>query len=70
MPFGKILSDILPTYYGAHPDFAKVDWTKTRWMLDDEDFVPAAEKSLQENGIGHKSCLRFWTPGLNGIQRS
>jgi phenol hydroxylase P4 protein len=70
MPFGAILGEILPTYYGMHPEFAKIDWTKVKWTVDDRDFTPDPAKSLKENGIGHKSLIRFWTPGLKGFQGS
>jgi phenol/toluene 2-monooxygenase (NADH) P4/A4 len=41
-----------------------------RWTLDGEDFVPDMEASLGDQGIGHKSLLRFWTPGLDGLGES
>jgi phenol hydroxylase P4 protein len=41
-----------------------------RWTLDGEEFVPTwTEKSLGDQGIGHKSLLRFWTPGLDRRRR-
>ncbi|MAM09296.1 MAG: phenol hydroxylase [Rhizobiaceae bacterium] len=67
MPFGAILSQILPTYYGMHPDFKKIDWSAVRWTIDGKEAHPDPEKSLAENGIGHKSLIRFWTPGLSGV---
>lgn len=70
MPFGGILEQILPTYYGAHPDFARIDWASVKWMLDGAAFTPDPAKSLADQGIGHKSVLRFWTPGLNGYKGS
>lgn len=70
MPFGAILDEVLPTYYGMHPDWKEVDLAKARWTLDDEEFQPDPEKSLKDLGVGHKSLLRFWTPGLTGYQGS
>ena len=67
MPFGALLKDVLPAAYGVHPDFAQIDWAAAQWQLDGKSFVPDQEKSLADNGIGHKSLLRFATPGLSGI---
>ncbi len=67
MPFGALIQEIIPTFYGAHPDFEKIDWDQVRWQIDGKDVTPDPEKSLEDNGIGHKSLIRFWTPGLNGV---
>lgn len=67
MPFGVVLSDLLPQFYGIHPDWQKIDWSVARWELDRVPFTPDPAKSLQEHGVGHKSVLRFTTPGLTGI---
>ena len=56
--------------FGAHPDFAKIDWTQTEWLKSGKPWKPDAEKSLAENGLGHKDVIRFRTPGLNGLQGS
>ncbi|HVI52850.1 MAG TPA: phenol hydroxylase subunit P4 [Candidatus Sulfotelmatobacter sp.] len=70
MPFADLINQILPTYYGMHPDFARISWPAVRWSLDGKPLAPALDKSLKQNGVGHKSCLRFWTPGLNGVKHS
>ncbi|MCA1998114.1 MAG: phenol hydroxylase subunit P4 [Armatimonadetes bacterium] len=70
MPFGGLVKEIIPTFYGAHPDFEKIDWSAMRWMIDGKDVTPAMDKSLKENGVGHKSLIRFWTPGLDGYKHS
>ncbi|OIQ79228.1 hypothetical protein GALL_390390 [mine drainage metagenome] len=70
MPFGALVQQILPTYYGMHPDFAKIDWSKVRWMIDGAEASPDLAASLKDNGVGHKSCIRFWTPGLDGYKHS
>lgn len=70
MPFGALLADILPTYYGMHPDFAAIDWAAVRWTVDGTAVTPDPEKSLKDHGVGHKSLIRFWTPGLNGYRGS
>ena len=66
MPFGAIIGEIIPMFYGMHPDFEKIDWSKVKWQIDGKDVTPDPEKSLKDNGVGHKSMIRFWTPGLTG----
>lgn len=70
MPFAALTGDIIPTHYRAHPDSAAIDWAKVEWMLDGAPFTPAPDRSLAENGIGHKSLLRFTTLGLDGWKHS
>ena len=70
MPFGALLQEIIPTYYGMHPDYERIDWSKVEWELDGEGFTPEPEKSLADLGFRHKSLLRFWTPGLKGPSES
>lgn len=70
MPFGALLADVLPAHYGKHPDWARADLGEARWLLDGRDFTPDPGRSLADQGVGHKSLLRFWTPGLNGYEGS
>ena len=70
MPFGAIVGELIPQFYGPHPDFEKIDWAQVTWELDGEPFTPDLEKGIGEQGIGHKSLLRFWTPGLTGFRGS
>lgn len=67
-PFRKILEEIMPGAFGLHDDFTKVAWDKVEWHLNGEQFSPDTEATLAEQGIDHKSILRFATPGLNGIK--
>lgn len=67
MPFGALIQDVLPGVYGSHPDFAQIDWTKVEWLDSGKPFTPDPAKSLADNGLGHKSAIRFRTPGLRGI---
>ncbi len=67
MPFGAVVSDVFPGAYGYHPDFEEIDWDSAEWTLDDEPFTPQFDKSLADNGLQHKSVVRFLTPGLVGI---
>lgn len=64
MPFGAIVAEILPQFYGMHPDWAKVDVSALKWTLDGTPFEPDPAKGLAEQGILHKSFLSFETPGL------
>ena len=70
MPFGKMIEEVLPSVYGLHPDIKKIDWAVVEWWLDGELFSPDPAKSLADNGLGHKSVVRFRTPGLTGIKGS
>jgi phenol hydroxylase P4 protein len=68
LPFGALLSQVLPQLYGAHPEFGQIDWATVHWRRGNgERFEPQADKSLAENGIGHKDMIRFRTPGLEGL---
>jgi len=69
-PFGALAGQILPSMYGYHPDFAKIDWSEVQWFKSGKPFQPDPAKTLAENGIGHKDLIRFRTPGLSGIKRS
>ena len=66
--FRDLLTEFLPGCYSQHPDWAKVDMAKAVWELDGKPFTPTLDKTLAEQGIGHKSMLRFETPGLKGIK--
>ena len=37
-------------------------------MIDGRRVEPQFEKSLAENGMHHKSLVRFWTPGFDGFR--
>ena len=47
--------------------FAAIDWSTVEWELDGAAFTPDRGQTLAAQGIGHKSMLRFRTPGLNGL---
>jgi phenol hydroxylase P4 protein len=38
-----------------------------QWFDSGEPFQPDPSKSLADNGLVHKSVIRFRTPGLTGI---
>jgi phenol hydroxylase P4 protein len=70
MPFGDLVEKVMPGAFGAHPDWAKIDWSTVKWLKSGKPFEPDFKKSLAENGLGFKDALRFITPGLNGIKGS
>jgi phenol hydroxylase P4 protein len=69
-PFAALASAVLPGVYGAHPDFAAIDWTQVQWFKSGEPWSPQSSKSLSDNGLKHKDVIRFRTPGLAGIKGS
>lgn len=60
-PFGALTGEILPSIYGADPRWKDVDLSNARWMLDGKDWVPSPGQSIGEQGVGHKSLIRFWS---------
>lgn len=70
MPFAAVQGELMPQFYGMHPDWQKIDWADVRWQVDGVDITPDPDKSLADNGVRHKSLIRFWTPGLKGPQDS
>lgn len=61
LPFKELRDTVMAEAFGAHPMFADIDWDKTTWLLNDQSFTPDLDKSLAEQGINHKSVLRFQT---------
>lgn len=70
MPFGALVTEVLPGVYGWHPDFAEIDWGTAQWLKSGEPWAPDLAKSLADNGLGHKDVIRLRTPGLTGIRGS
>jgi phenol hydroxylase P4 protein len=60
-PFGALTTEVLPSIYGIDLEWAEVDLGRALWMLDGEEWVPDATRSIGEQGVGHKSLIRFWT---------
>jgi len=69
-PFSKLIEEVIPGAFSLHPEFDQIDWDKAQWHLNGESFTPKMDASLAEQGIDHKSILRFATPGLDGIKGS
>ncbi len=70
MRFGDVVEQVLPAAFGYHPDFAKIDWATAQWFKSGQPWTPDFDKSLADNGLGHKDVIRFRTPGLTGIKGS
>jgi phenol hydroxylase P4 protein len=68
MPFKALTTEVLPRMFEQHPDTAKIDWAVVQWKSSGVDFIPDPERSLRDNGLGHKAALRFRTPGLHGYE--
>lgn len=68
MPFTALLNEVMPDAFGMHGEFEKINWEKTEWLLDGQPFIPQLDVSLADQGIAHKSLLRFQTPELTGYQ--
>lgn len=67
LKFGDLCKGALPGIYGAHPDFARIDWEQVEWFKSGQPWQPDMDKTLAENGLGHKDVIRFRTPGLMGL---
>lgn len=68
MSFGALLKDIIPITYNIEPDYEYLDFETTEviWEVDGKIIIPDFSKSLTENGVGHKSVIKFITPSLTG----
>lgn len=60
--FAELRDRIMPEAFGVHPMFAAIDWDQATWLLNGQPFTPKPDVGLAEQGIGHKSVLRFQTP--------
>lgn len=70
MKFADMCQGAFQGFFGAHPDFARIDWDKAEWFKSGQPWKPDMQKTLAENGLGHKDVLRFRTPGLTGLRGS
>ncbi|MBC7858796.1 MAG: phenol hydroxylase subunit P4 [Burkholderiaceae bacterium] len=70
MRFGEIVAKLLPESFGAHPDFARIDWIGAQWFKSGQPCSLDFDLTLEQNGLKHKDALRFRTPGLTGIAGS
>lgn len=70
LPFGALVREVLPELYGEHPEFEQIDWQRVHWFNSQRRFHPDFGKSLEKQGLVHKSLLRFRTPALEGIAQT
>lgn len=68
--FGDVVKHLLPRLFGDHPDFGRIHWPSVQWFRSATLFTPDMDRSLAEQGFGHKSLLRMRTPGLEGLRGS
>ena len=61
MPVRELIEEVLPALYGVDPEWRSGELDGARWMLDGKDWVPDPARSLADQGVGHKSLIRFWT---------
>lgn len=66
--FGDVVSQQIAPVLQVHPDAAHVEWDRVEWELSGKKWAPAFGKTVVENGLSHKTFLRFRTPGLNGYK--
>ncbi|HEY6609936.1 MAG TPA: phenol hydroxylase subunit P4 [Pseudomonas sp.] len=65
--FGELIESHLLPLLQSDPDAAAIDWNKVEWLKGTQPWVPDFERSLADNGIGHKDQVRMRTPGLNTV---
>ncbi|PWR23177.1 phenol hydroxylase subunit P4 [Zavarzinia compransoris] len=66
-PFQALVDGPLAQLLALDPDAAAIDWRAVEWLKAGKPFTPDFGRTLAENGIGHKTLLRFQTPGLNSV---
>ena len=62
MSFQALLDEVMAKDFSQHPMYADIDWSSTTWLLNNQPFTPKLDAGLAEQGINHKSVLRFQTP--------
>lgn len=62
MTFAEMKDNVMAGAFAPHPMYADIDWNAATWLLNDEKFQPQADVALKDQGITHKSVLRFQTP--------
>lgn len=67
-PFRTLLEEVMPEAFSLHPEWDQIDWSTATWLLDGQPFEPQLDVAFKDQGIGHKSLLRFQTPNLKGYQ--
>lgn len=68
MTFRELVEGPIAALVQADPDAKNVDWTQVEWLKSNQPWTPDFDRSLADNGIGHKDQIRFRTPGLNTLR--
>lgn len=68
--FSELIEQSIKPTFAYHPDSVKINWQQVEWFKSGEPWQPDLNASLQDNGLGHKSVIRFRTPKLTGINNS
>ncbi|WP_019529162.1 phenol hydroxylase subunit P4 [Dasania marina] len=66
--FQSLLDNVISEAFSQHHEFKNINWQIAEWQLNGEPFIPQMDVSLANQGIDHKSLLRFQTPELQGYQ--
>ncbi len=64
---GDLIKNQFQPLIQVDPDAASIDWGKVEWTKGTQPFTPDFDRSISENGIGHKQHLRMNTPGLRTL---
>jgi len=65
--FRELVDGPLTALVQPDPEGAAIDWTKVEWLKSNQPWTPDFERSLADNGIGHKDQIRFRTPSLTAL---
>ncbi|MBS97503.1 MAG: phenol hydroxylase [Oceanospirillaceae bacterium] len=67
-PFRTLRDEVMPEAFSLHPEWSRINWDTVTWLRNGEPFEPQLDVSLADQGIDHKSLLRFQTPELKGYK--
>ncbi|MBV1787124.1 phenol hydroxylase subunit P4 [Marinobacterium sp. D7] len=68
LTFRQLRDEVMVEAFEPHPEWTQIDWERTTWLLNGQAFEPQPDVALIDQGIDHKSLLRFQTPDLKGFQ--
>lgn len=65
--FDDFINTILgQSVFATHPDWSSIDWQQVEWTYEQQPLAHSSESTFESLGIGHKSYLKFATPGVSG----
>lgn len=67
MSFRELVEGPLTALVQPDPDGAAIDWAQVEWLKSNQPWSPDFDRSLADNGVGHKDQIRFRTPGLTSL---